>query len=192
MFRASRGRTRFEAMRVISGPRCYQRDARGLPPRPAVLLGQGGAADPDRGSGWFAGVPARASGTSGPRANTSSARCSGPPSGLAFLAPLEHPPAFPRHGAGGALGRVSLGGDPRPSEGLMRAPTRSRLASAGLCSAPRGDTGLGRDADGFANPEGSGFSGPPEPRAVPSGTDNPELIAGTGIAWGVFRRLSSR
>ncbi len=89
---------------------------------------------------------------------------------------------FPLMVSGRRLWRLDLGDDPRGFEGEIRHERDPCVAHAGLC----GRAIAGLDGVGLLrNPEGIGFSGIAEPLAALGGASNPNLIAGSGMHWGV-------
>jgi general nucleoside transport system permease protein len=129
----------------------------------------------------------RASGTSGPRGSTSSARSCGAAFALAFY-PSDRLVDLPRRGHRGRLWRLGLGDDPGDPEDAVQHERDPRLAPPRLRGAehPRS----GRRSTGSCNPEGAGFPGSRNLRNWEA-TSNEELIAGTGMHWGVVAAFAA-
>jgi len=100
--------------------------------------------------------------------------------GLAFY-PSESPLIFPGMVIAGALGGWAWAMIP----GILRAKFRTNEILVSLLLVYVAEAILASAATGFLrNPEGSGFPGSRNLARHP-GTDNPELLAGTGMHWGV-------
>ena len=101
--------------------------------------------------------------------------------GLAFW-PSEHPLIFPGMIAAGLLGGFLWAMIPA----LLRVYARTNEILVSLLLVYVAEAMLASAATGWLrNPEGSGFPGSRNLARNP-GTDNPELIAGTGMHWGVL------
>jgi simple sugar transport system permease protein len=101
--------------------------------------------------------------------------------GLAFW-PSDHPLIFPGMIAAGILGGFLWAMIPA----LLRVYARTNEILVSLLLVYVAEAMLASAATGLLrNPEGSGFPGSRNLSRNP-GTDNPELIAGTGMHWGVL------